>query len=155
MGGSVGGSNIFRQTSGRVLLAFAIAAAMIAVYTVVDASRRGFEEGYDFPTALGDNELFPAASEPYEPTEAAFRVDGQAFYRQKGASVNRLDKYMFKAGREDGDRFYVYRYLNPRYGTGSPEGVFYAKIGEREYYEFVSVSEDSEGSAPVPTADTR
>jgi hypothetical protein len=152
MGGKVAGSNIFRQTAGRVLLAFAIAAALIAVYTVVDASRRGFEEGYDFPTALADNELFPADSVPFEPTRVEFSVDGQAFYRQKAASMKRYDKYMFKSGREDGDRFYVYRYLNPRYGTGSPEGVFYAKIGEREYFEFGTSPAETQSAAPkVPS----
>ncbi len=140
----MGDPNLFKQTPGRILLAFGITAALVAIYTAVDATRRGQEEGYDFPTALGDREWYVPAP-GFDPQQILFTVDGEPFYQQKRAAAERYDKYMVKRGREDADRFYVYGYHNPRYGVEPEAGVLFVKVGDGRYLECGERPRDGRG----------
>lgn len=125
--------NQIKQTPGRVLVAFAILASLVAVFTVVDSRRRGAQEGVDLPTGLGDREWF--AFGRFEPAEPVLSFGGEALYRQRSEPVDRMDFFMFKAGRDDDDQGFIYRYWNYKRDMKGAEGEYFAKVGEGSYME--------------------
>ena len=149
----MGVPNQFRQTPGRALLAFAITAGLVAIFTFVDARRRPQLEGYDFPTALGDREKFDFPAD-YDPSKPVKDYVGKTNFRRRAKELVRYDKYMFKVGRDDGDNCYLYRYAKPRSGISDPEGIFYAKVGDGSYIElgFSPRSAGDAGDESGPTS---
>ena len=154
----MGSSNVFRQTPGRVLLAAGITAALVAVFTVVDRTRRLQLEGLEFPSALGDREFFPFG-ESYDPEQVVMQFDGEPLYRLRRKPLDRYDKYMVKVGREDGDRCYLYLYKNiesRRLGTAAQEENLWAKVADGSYIELglsPRGSDAEEGGDGVQPAD--
>ena len=146
----MGEPNQFKPTAARILLAFAITVALIAVFTAVEASRRAEMEGYDFPTGLNDPDWFDPEAAEYHPEVPICELGGKPIYRRKRRPGDRYDKYMYKVGREDGDRFYLYKYQNPRRGVGTVDGIYYVKIGPGSYIEVGDEPKPPEPLEPDP-----
>ncbi len=137
--------NLFKQTPGRALLAFAIAALLVALFTFVDAGKRADLEGYDRPTALGDAERFPFEEQDRFDLPV-MRFGGTPLFRRVIDPQVRFDKYMFKVGREDGDRCSLYHYQSPK-GDRTPDGIYWVKVDDGLYIEVGAAP--PAGPAPV------
>ena len=146
--------NLFKNTAPRILLAFAITALLVGIFTAVDAGRRKQLEGYDFPTALNDEDLFDLASFEYNTEIPVAQFKGVPLYPQRSDPVERYDKYMRKLGRDDSDQFYLYHYS--KRGSSTPEGIYFVKVGLRSYLELgveikiLGGPEDESSETPPP-----
>lgn len=145
------GDNQFKQTPARALLAFAITAALIALFSAVDAMKKDDLESFEQPTALGDTAFYDTEVPAYDPGQPILRFEGREIFRRRRKMLTRYDKYMYKVGRDEGDRYFLYQYENPRWGLTTGEGIYYLKAGDGSYVEVG----DKKTPKPAPAAEEK
>lgn len=122
--------NTRKSTPGKTLIGFVALVGIAAALNVRDHIFRDANEEWYYPTALGDDDLFPALS-PMVEGAPILNFEGEPLLLREDRLVAKKDWGMLKVGRDDTDRYFVYRILE----TGSPEGgppedVFFIKTEE-------------------------
>ncbi len=139
-------SNLRKSTPGRTLIGFTALVAFVAAVTARDHRLRASHEGWRFPTALGDKEVMESF-EVHPRGAEILKLEGQPLLRVKVRPVTRRDWQMWKAGRDDSKRYFLYRGQGGEVtGAGAAlenpgEGPLYIKVrqGNHGGSEFLEV----------------
>lgn len=126
--------NEFRDTSGRLLLAWAVFMTSLVILAWRVHLNRSDYEWTEYPTALGDTRHYVALGreDRYEPN-LRFAGQQQGLYRRVDEAVVIDDATMLKLGLEDSGRYLVYQRAAD---FGDPKAPVFLKCGENRYVEF-------------------
>jgi hypothetical protein len=140
MHGAESGSNVIRDTPGRLLMAWALLFSSLVLLSWRVHVHRSEYDWLEYPTALGDRAYYGTAvgdglgPNDFFEANLKFEVSGTDFelFRRLHQPTRRRDVSMRKVARENTGRFYVYTD-----GALDEDGTkFFLKAGEDRYVTF-------------------
>jgi hypothetical protein len=127
--------NIQRDTSGRLLVAWAFLFTALVVLAWRIHLHPADYEWTEYPTALGDTAFYTLLGpddDRYEPN-LKFDAQGKGLFRRVEGTVEMDDAVMFKIAKESSGRCYVYKPVTAGRGAEPP---VYLKAADGRYVEF-------------------
>ena len=127
--------NIQRDTSGRLLLAWALLFTALVVLAWRIYLHPADYEWTEYPTALGDTAYYTQLGPDDDRYEPNLKFAGQedGLFRRAERPVVMDDAVMFKMGRESSGRFFLYKPVTAERDEKPP---VYLKSAENRYMEF-------------------
>ncbi len=101
-------ANTRKGTPGKTLVGFASILGIVAVLNVRDCRLRPAGEEWFYPSALGDGDLLEGYA-AIEPGAVVATFQGRSLVVPERRLVALEDAVLEKAGRDDEDRFFLYR----------------------------------------------